>query len=325
MAANAGPAAKAPPEPAVAGIDAAKTAILESIASGAPMQVVLSEIALAIERLSPGAIASVILLSADGLRLRHGAAPNLPEAFCQAVDGLPIGPSVGSCGTALYTGEPVLVADIEASPLWREYRPLARTCGLRACWSVPVRSPSGAMAASFALYHREVRSAGPRDLALMTTFANLTAIAVERGHAIESLRESEQRFQAIAAATADVVWDWDLRTDTIWWRDDFEQTFGHAAAAVATGSGWMGFIHPEDRRRVTDDIRATITARRPSWRAEFRFLHGDGRVLDVENRGGLVLDADGRPNRFVGGMSDITERKRQQHALRERIKELRCL
>ena len=148
----------------------------------------------------------------------------------------------------------------------------------------------------------------------------------ERKRAEAMLRESERRFHAVASVTADVVWDWDLRTDRVWWSDDFETAFGYPPAEVEPdSSSWLNRIHPDDRDRVLAGIRSVIDARGSSWSEEYRFLHRDGSVLEIEDRGMLILGSDGAPVRFVGGMSDITERKRFQRELSERIRELQCL
>jgi PAS domain S-box-containing protein len=148
----------------------------------------------------------------------------------------------------------------------------------------------------------------------------------ERKQAEARLRESERRFHAVASVTADVVWDWDLRTDRVWWSDDFESAFGYSREEVEPDvSSWLNRIHPDDRARVLAGVQAVIDARGSSWSEEYRFVHRNGAVLDIEDRGMLILGPDGAPVRFVGGMSDITDRKRFQRELRERIRELQCL
>jgi PAS domain S-box-containing protein len=131
---------------------------LELLASGAPLAQILEVIVRAIEDVSAGTIASILLLDDTGTKVRHGAAPGLPAAFNQAVDGQAIGPVAGSCGTAMFRREPVVVTDIETDPLWDGYRPLAREHGLRSCWSFPILGEAGQAFGTFALYHRELRA-----------------------------------------------------------------------------------------------------------------------------------------------------------------------
>jgi GAF domain-containing protein len=99
-------------------------------------------------------LTSILLLSADGTRLSHGSAPNLPKQYRDAIDGSEIGPAAGSCGTAAYLGRPVHVADIASDPLWDDYRHLALPHGLRSCWSTPIRDFGGGIIGTFAIYHR---------------------------------------------------------------------------------------------------------------------------------------------------------------------------
>lgn len=112
----------------------------------------LDFIAREIEDQSPGIHCSVLLLDESGKHLRHGAAPSLPRAYCAAIDGVEIGPTVGSCGTAAFQGETVFVAEIATSPLWDGYKELAAQYGLAACWSSPILSSGGKILGTFAVY-----------------------------------------------------------------------------------------------------------------------------------------------------------------------------
>ena len=125
--------------------------VLEMIAADAPLPEVLTSILHLIELQSNGMLCSILLLDADGLHVRHGAAPSLPEAYIRAVDGAPIGPKAGSCGTAMYRAQPVIVTDILNDPLWEDYRGLAQTFRLGACWSTPIMSPKAKVLGSFAM------------------------------------------------------------------------------------------------------------------------------------------------------------------------------
>jgi GAF domain-containing protein len=103
-------------------------------------------------------LASVLLLSDDGQHLLHGAAPSLPRAYCDAIHGIEIGPSVGSCGTVAYLGHAIFVTDIATDPLWADFSDLALSHGLAACWSTPIRDESDRLIGTFAVYYRKPRA-----------------------------------------------------------------------------------------------------------------------------------------------------------------------
>ena len=127
---------------------AGQNRVLELIAQAAPQSDVLTELCEVIEEQLPGMLAAVRLTSEDRRRRRHGAAPSLPDGYNQALHSIQIGPTVGSCGTAAYRGQRVIVADIANDPLWDEYRNLGLQYGLRACWSQPIFSSSAELPAA---------------------------------------------------------------------------------------------------------------------------------------------------------------------------------
>ncbi|MFN3681270.1 MAG: PAS domain S-box protein [Nitrospira sp.] len=166
--------------------------ILESIAADAPLSSVLETICTMVEVTNPHLLCSIVFLDARHNCLRPGPAPSLPPAYVALVDGVPIGPSVGSCGTAAYTGKPVIVSDIATDPLWASWRDLPLAHGLRSCWSMPIKSPSGQVLGSFAIYSRTPRHPTPGDLALMERTAHLAGIAMMRARAREEREQLSQ-------------------------------------------------------------------------------------------------------------------------------------
>ncbi len=125
-------------------------------------------------------LASVLLLDEDGEHLRHGAAPSLPGDYCAAIDGLKIGPKVGSCGTAAYLGHPVYVTDIARDPLWADFKDLAAEHGLKACWSTPIGGETRPVLGTFAIYYRTPRSPTPDELEAIRHIVHTAAAALER-------------------------------------------------------------------------------------------------------------------------------------------------
>ena len=158
---------------------AEQSRIHEMIAANAPLGEILTDLVLMIESQSPDMLCSVLLLSDDGNHIRHGAAPSLPEQYVKAVDGEPIGPKNGSCGTAMHRGKPVIVTDILTDPLWEDYRELASASGFRACWSTPILSKRGKVLGSFAMYYHEPRKPTGDEARLTNVATQLAAIAIE--------------------------------------------------------------------------------------------------------------------------------------------------
>src|SRR5262249_51704053 len=155
---------------------------LESMARGSPIGEVLAGLCQTVEQLGQddGLLASITLLDVDGLHLRHGAAPSLPESFNHAIDGGTIGPRVASCGTAAFRGEQVVVNDIASDPLWAEYRELALSHGLRACWSTPIRARDGQVLGTFDVYYRQARTPSAEHLRLASLVGRTAAVIIER-------------------------------------------------------------------------------------------------------------------------------------------------
>ncbi len=162
---------------------------LEQLATGSSLKDILETLIRNIEHQIPGILASVLIL--DGKRLTHGAAPSLPDEYNELVDGVEIGPNVGSCGTAAYLGKRVVVEDTTNDPRWANFRDVVERFNLRACWSQPILSDSDEVVGTLALYYREKRSPTQAELSLAEASANLAGIAIERRHAEQELKKRE--------------------------------------------------------------------------------------------------------------------------------------
>ena len=168
----------------------AQSKVLETLSGDASLKEMLEAFAETIEYQSKDMLCSVLLL--DGKTLRHGAAPSLPDEYNRAIDGVTIGPTVGSCGTAAFTKSQIVVSDIETDPLWADYRDLALRHGLRACWSTPIICNEGEVLGTFALYYRNPRAPNEHELRLIAIWTRLASLGIKRKLAQESL-EAEQR------------------------------------------------------------------------------------------------------------------------------------
>jgi signal transduction histidine kinase len=154
--------------------------LLEMVALGAPLVETLDSLMLLIESQSDGVYCSVLLLDEDGKTIRTGAGPNMPPDYMALLDGFEIGPYTGSCGTAMFRKETVIVADIMNDPLWAPFTELVRPYGFRACWSTPIYLNREQILGTFAMYYKEVRSPVEDDMRLIGVATHLAGIAIER-------------------------------------------------------------------------------------------------------------------------------------------------
>ncbi|HJU76818.1 MAG TPA: GAF domain-containing protein, partial [Sphingomicrobium sp.] len=163
--------------------------VLELAIGDSPLETTLNALIRIVETSSrSGVLGSILLLDPDGKHLRHGAAPSLPQEYCEAIDGAEIGPCSGSCGTAAYLGAAVFVTDIATDPLWADYKDVALPHGLRACWSTPILTRGRKVLGTFAMYHREPREPTVRDLMLVDLVTQTAALVIDRERAHAQLR-----------------------------------------------------------------------------------------------------------------------------------------
>ena len=167
--------------------------VLELIAQGTALPKTLDFLVRFIEAQCPGMLGSIVLLEADGVHVRHGAAPSLPSSFTEAINGQPIGPSAGSCGTAAFRREPVIVEDITTDPLWNDYRAFALKHDLRACWSIPIFDEQHRVLGTFALYFRTVGRPTGRHWQLIETATQTAAFAIVKQRETDALISERKR------------------------------------------------------------------------------------------------------------------------------------
>ena len=172
-------------------LQAGISAVLELLARGTPLAEVMVRLAGTIDAQQTGMRSSILQLDSGGVRLRHLAGPNLPDGYNDSIDGIRIGPNVGSCGTAAWRHERIIVTDIMADPLWTNYRDLAARFGLRACWSQPIKSRDGRVLGTFAMYYDHPRHPSDAELRLIEEASHLAGLALEHTAALETLRKGE--------------------------------------------------------------------------------------------------------------------------------------
>jgi PAS domain S-box-containing protein len=282
--------------------------ILEMVAKGDSLAELLDSLCRLVEAQAGDVLASILLV--DGDRLRHGGAPSLPKAYTDAIDGAVIGPSAGSCGTAAYRGEPVIVEDIATDPLWADYRDLALLHSLRACWSTPIFSSQGKVIATFAIYCREPRRPTHRDQEIIDQITYLAGVTIQQKLAQENLLRSEAYLAEAQKLTHTGSWVWDARSQRVLYcSEEMFRIFGlDPRRDLPTRRNFRQRVHPDDRDWVDRRFERSIRERVDSF-DEYRILLPDGTVRHINSSGHPVFDEDGELIEFVATAVDATERK----------------
>jgi signal transduction histidine kinase len=300
---------------------AGQSRVLEMIAADAPLADVLTSLVLLMEGQAEGLRCSILLLNRDGKHVRHGAAPNLPTAYVKAVDGAPIGPRNGSCGTAMYTRRPVVVTDVMTDPLWYDYRELAQICGLRACWSTPILSAQGDVLGSFAMYREENRGPQPEENRLTQIATHIAGIAIERQRQQEILREREARI-SLAAESADLAF-WILypEQNAAWMSAKGRLIYGFDSNLPLTCDLILSRVHPDERAAVkaTYDRACALHG---TFESEHRLLLPYGKTRWVIMRGRCLKDEEGNLLETIGVTLDVSAQKQADLQLQHQREEM---
>jgi PAS domain S-box-containing protein len=284
------------------------------MAAGNQLAVVLEAIALSVEAEAGDTLCSILLLDDDGQHLTLGAGPSLPDDYNAAIEGIAIGPDVGSCGTAAFLNRCVIVEDIQTDPLWVNFKALAGEAGLAACWSQPIRGAAGEVLGTFAIYHRRVRKPVAEDIAFIESAAELAAIAILRQreqdelarsearalHAFQVERDTARNFTTFFEVSLDMLCIRDMDLKFVKVNQAWEKALGYSVAELE-GAAMLPLIHPDDvsdshghmqRLFVEDEVMGFVN----------RYRHRDGHYRHLEWRARRVGDM------VFGVARDVTER-----------------
>ena len=300
---------------------AGQTRVLEMVAANAPLPEVLTHLVLLMEAQAEGMLCSILVLTADGMRVRHGAAPSLPEAYVKAVNGAPIGPRNGSCGTAMYLKRPVVVTDVMTDPLWTDYRDLAKICGLRACWSTPIFSHQGDVIGSFAMYRQEQRGPNAEEAHLTQIATHIAGIAIERQRVQETLRERDARIN-LAAESADLAfWVIYPEQNTAWMSDKGRKIYGFDSKLPLTRDLICSRVHPDERAAVHAAFDRAC-ASHGIFESEHRLVLPYGKTRWVIVRGRCLEDEHGSLLELIGVTIDVSAQKQSDLQLQIQREEM---
>lgn len=246
--------------------------ILELVSVDAPLHAVLEATVRSVEQLHPAMLCSILLLDDEGQHLGQGVAPSLPAFYNAAIEGIQIGIGVGSCGTAAFSAERVIVEDIATHPSWANFKALAAQAGLAACWSQPIVSSKGKVLGTFAIYHRQANTPTAQDIVVIEQAARLAAIAIEKKQTQAALIVSETTFRTLyETALHGVI---------------YQDTSGRITSANPAAQRILG---------LTLAQLQGLTAMDPRWRA----VHEDGSPMPGDQHPAMLALKSGQPVKDV--------------------------
>jgi PAS domain S-box-containing protein len=303
---------------------AAHQRVLEAMAIRLPISQVLTRLVQSIEDAIPGSFGSVVLLDDSGTRMQVGAAPALPEAFKRGLHNVEIGPRVGTCGTALFRRERVIVEDIESDPLWDNYRHLARPYGLRACWCTPIISSDGNALGSFAVYYKSVRAPSPTEMSLVDDVVDLACVAIGQERAESSLRRSEAHYRAVVETAPSAIVGLNGDQTVTEWNQVAEQLMGRSRADVV-GKHFGSCCLSPDARVTFDKCFHASQSHGEASACETEITRPDGSTRWVLWNMSLVVDKTSglHAGELLAIAQDITARREAEAALRQSEQQLR--
>lgn len=279
---------------------------------------VLEVLLIELEKLHPGMLASVLTLQADNT-VQHLAAPHLPAGYIEKVDGEPIGPEAGSCGTAMYTKEKVIAEDIAIDPRWKKYKEVALQYQLKSCWSIPILNKNNTALGSLAFYFQIPKKPATFELQTLERMSKLIGIVMENHYSYLLMASSKIRYELIAKAASDALWDWDIANHTVeLLGDGFEKIFGYNSDVLERDrSFWIKHIHPEDLPEIQKREKLAFQNKKQNiWESEYRFRKSDGTYAFVRDKGFIIREKDGTVSRMIGATEDISLRKMNEEELK---------
>ncbi|MDX1802094.1 MAG: diguanylate cyclase, partial [Marinobacter sp.] len=289
--------------------DALRNSALEMMTRGAGLSDILHQVIDGIQSSHPDMICSILLLDAEGKHLLNAASPGLPDFYNNAIHGAAIGPRQGSCGTAAYTGERVVVSDIASHPYWDDYRDVALAAGLAAAWSEPVRAANGEVLGTFAIYHARPSAPDAHEIALIENAANLVGIAIERRRAEEERYLATMIYQSSSEGT--LVTDADNRIIAI--NPAFTRITGYQLDDIRGKSPSLlrsNRHEPAFYEAMWNDLQ-----REGIWQGEIWNRRRNGEVFPAWLTINAIRDDEDTIIRYVAQTSDITNKVRSDELI----------
>jgi len=290
--------------------------VLEKNAQGEQsIEVVIEKYIIGIQKLHPGMICSMQTIKNN--RLYNLASPDLPKDYLAAINGVEIGNNIGSCGTAAFLKEKIIVTDIATDIRWVKYTELSAKAGLKACWSYPIFDSKNNVVATFAIYYTTIKTPTAQEENIIKRAGNILQTILESQSREAALQESNQRYLNVTKATFDAIWDWDIAANNVYWGETYRQLFGNFEDPdLSDTEKVIARLHPEERENLVAGAAASLEGTHINWALEHRYLKEDKTYAYVLNKALIVRDETGNAIRVFGAMHDITQQKIEEQRLK---------
>ncbi|WP_236140423.1 PAS domain S-box protein [Nostoc sp. CMAA1605] len=292
--------------------------LLARIARGEPLADVLNILIASLTEQFDGALFRILLIDEEN-RLRHQASLNLPDDYINLTEGVVIGDGIGSCGTAAYRRQLVIVSDIANDPLWQDFRDIALNNGLRACWSAPIIASNGQALGTFAVYYHQVKTPQPTDIETITLAAYLAGIAIERQRAVIALEKSESFLRAVYEYVEQAIFTVEIDPQGEYryggWNPVAERFCG-VSGVEAQGKTPKELFGEAIGQSLCQKYDACVATGEPfSFEGYFTNHHTNCSYWLLVTLKPLTEES-GRIYRLIGTAADFTARKRAEESLR---------
>ncbi len=299
--------------------------LLERLVQGESLESILDGVCRMVEGIFSDSFVSIMLVNPDDHRLWYAASGSLPTAYTEALNGLEVGPSQGSCGAAVYRNAPVIVADVVSDPLWVQYRDVAAQFELRSCWSTPIRSADGRVVGTFAVLSRQPGTPTPYHQRVVAEVTHLASIAIAHKRNEAALRRNQEELRQVIDAIPQLIVAMSPAGQILYANESVLESTGLSLDEVMADGFREWLFHPDDLEKLRSD-RSERMKRGVPFELEMR-----ARLKDRQYRWFLVqykplIDGDGHVVRWYATGTDINDRKRAEEqtsnenlALREEI------
>jgi len=274
------------------------------------LKTVLSKVIEFLEEMIPESLCSIVELRKN--KMVYVAGESLPISYIKSLKLAGIEDDLNA-----FPDENHFVYNLENDLAWQKYATISTRHGMKSYWSIPIRKTDGIMIAAFVVHYKEIKEPNQNEIYLFERAASLVGVLMENRRSGEELKEAINRYEIVAKATSDTIWDWKIQEDNFSWNKGITEMFGYKEEEVENVSKWwFDRIHPEDSIRVSVKLYNFLEKRVKKWQDEYRFRCADGSYKFIFDRAFLIKDESGKSSRMIGSMQDVTKTKEEEQRLR---------